>query len=315
MKIKISASLIFWGFLVISSYCYAQEKDNSEEESAEVFLDEYSDSFQEKFFEALKQKGIENYDKAIVSLLECKKINPENKAVDFELAKLYLETKQLDLAQEYAINSIKSDPENFWYLHNLISILNLKRSDVGEIENLVSVNNTIVFKQNLALVYYRMENYKKASEVLNSLNKSTFSENLNVKIEHNLEQIKQNNEAIVLSDNPIKNIREETSTLNSFKTKIEHLIHTKNYLELETVSKEALDNFPAQPFFYYARGFVLNKKGNYTEAVGVLEESLDYMLDDLPLKNKIYKELVDAYTALNNTIKANSYQKKINPGF
>lgn len=315
MKRKILVTLFFLGFLIISSYCYGQEKNTLEEDSAEVFLDEYSDTFQEKFFEALKQKGIENYDKAIVSFLECKKINPENKTIDFELAKLYLETKQLDLAQEYAINSIKSDPENFWYLHNLISILNLKRSDVGEIENLVSVNNTIVFKQNLALIYYQMENYKKAIDVLNSLKTSAFTENLSAKINQNLEQLKQNNETITLSEHPIKKFKEETGTFTSFKTKIETLISTKNYLELDPVSKDALDNFPAQPFFYYARGFVLNKKGNYTDAVRVLEESLDYMLDDLPLKNKIYKELVDAYTALNNTIKANLYQKKINPGF
>lgn len=36
-----------------------------EEESAEISLELYSDEFQEYFFEALKQKGIENYDKAI----------------------------------------------------------------------------------------------------------------------------------------------------------------------------------------------------------------------------------------------------------
>ena len=43
----------------------AQQRDMNIEDSSEVFLEEYSDTFQENFFEALKQKGIENYDKAI----------------------------------------------------------------------------------------------------------------------------------------------------------------------------------------------------------------------------------------------------------
>ena len=35
-----------------------------EEESAEFFLEEYTDEFQNLFFEALKHKGIQNYDRA-----------------------------------------------------------------------------------------------------------------------------------------------------------------------------------------------------------------------------------------------------------
>jgi hypothetical protein len=53
----------------------------------------------------------------------------------------------------------------------------------------------------------------------------------------------------------------------------------------------------------------------FREAVKVLEESLDYMLDDIALANKIYKELSDAYTGLNNPVKASIYLRKIKPGF
>jgi tetratricopeptide (TPR) repeat protein len=84
---------------------------------------------------------------------------------------------------------------------------------------------------------------------------------------------------------------------------------------LDSVSNEALENFPAQPYFYYARGLALNKKNKFREAVSILEASLDYMLDDIPLANKIYKELYEAYTGLNNPEKANVYLRKVNPGF
>ena len=45
--------------------------------------------FQDFFFESLKQKGIENYDKAIVALEQCLKIEPENATIHFELGKNY----------------------------------------------------------------------------------------------------------------------------------------------------------------------------------------------------------------------------------
>ena len=58
-----------------------------EEESAEISLEAYTDTFQEKFFEALKEKGIENFDRASALLQECKQMQPDNPVVDHELAK------------------------------------------------------------------------------------------------------------------------------------------------------------------------------------------------------------------------------------
>jgi len=76
-----------------------------------------------------------------------------------------------------------------------------------------------------------------------------------------------------------------------------------------------LENYPSQPFFYYARGYALNKKKKHNEAIDVLEAALDYLLDDPSLANKIYQQLADAYTATNNTSKANMYLRKVKPGF
>jgi len=107
----------------------------------------------------------------------------------------------------------------------------------------------------------------------------------------------------------------DSNTINGYINSIVVLIRAKNYLILDSVSKDALENFPAQPYFYYARGLALNKKSMFREAVKVLEESLDYMLDDIALANKIYKELSDAYAGLNNTVKASIYFRKIKSEF
>src|SRR6476620_2708137 len=52
-----------------------------------------SDDFQESFYESLKQKGIENYDKAVQALEKCLKLQLENPTVLYELGKNYLSLK------------------------------------------------------------------------------------------------------------------------------------------------------------------------------------------------------------------------------
>ena len=98
---------------------YAQEEPSKivkEEESAEVFLEEYTDEFQDKFFEALKQKGIQNYDRAINLFLDCKRLDANNIVIDHELAKAYYLDKKYISAQQYAIEVLVSEPNNYWYL-------------------------------------------------------------------------------------------------------------------------------------------------------------------------------------------------------
>jgi tetratricopeptide (TPR) repeat protein len=313
MKINLSGLFIVLGFLLPYGFIFAQEIET--EDSAEVFLEEYSDTFQETFFEALKQKGIENYDKAINLFLECKKIDPSKKVVDFELAKVYSEGKMYDAALEYSVNAVNSEPENYWYVHTLVNILQLKRSDLSEIQNQIPADN-VAFKQNLAQAYFQSENYNAATAVLNTLKTSTFTENLNAKLKESLKKQEEIAETIKYSNTiTANNSNTDSNTINGFINNIVGLISANNYLILDSVSKDALENFPAQPYFYYARGLALNKKSMFREAVKVLEESLDYMLDDIALANKIYKELSDAYTGLNNPVKASIYLRKIKPGF
>lgn len=76
-------------------------------------------------------------------------------------------------------------------------------------------------------------------------------------------------------------------------------------------TEEAMESFPSQPYFYYANGAALNSIQKHKDAIEILEGALDYLIDDIPLENAIYKELVKAYTATNNTSKANMYLSKI----
>ena len=270
--------LIFLGLLVgvcnTPIQSYAQENKELEvEQSAEVFLEEYSDTFQENFFEGLKQMGIRNYDRAITYFLECKRLQPQNTVVTFELAKFHLYDKQFILAQEYALEALNGEPENYWYAETLVNVVDAKKSVLEEVKAELPWSN-VELRGNLAEIYFLNADYVRTES----------SEDLN--------------------------------SVEGYKSKIETLLSSgsDNDVLLET-TEEAMERFPSQPYFYYANGTALNKALKHKDAIDILETALDYIIDDSALENVVYKELANAYTATNNTSKANMYLSKIKSGF
>lgn len=304
------------GFLPIPSRTQAQEVPAPEigldvENSAEVFLEAYSDDFQENFFEGLKQKGIENYDKAINSFLKCKQLDASNPVVDHELAKVYYEAKQYPLAEEYALMAVTSEPDNIWYTDTLIAILQKQGKSIQTM-TAVLPSDQLKFNENAASIYFEKGNYETALAVLKKAEQSSFTADLSEKINDSIEKREARTTTTPFaSENPTA----EPNPLEQYKTRMEGLIRSDSFPLLQQLSEEALESYPAQPYFYFAQGYALNKTGKHQEAVDILESALDYLIDDISLENKIYQELADAYTALNNAVKANMYLRKIKPGF
>lgn len=312
MKKTLFTFIFLFGFILIPEVFYAQEEipEIDIEESAEVFLEEYSDDFQESFFEALKQKGIENYDKAINLLLECKQLQPNNIVVDYELAKAYLEDEQYISGQEYAITAVNAEPDNRWYLSTLVELVQKQGNTIDGIASQLSFSNTEL-KENLALIYFKQKKYERALEILGPLDASTFSDELESKIKDSIE--KEDSKSHVAEFTVVNSGGVDAS--QGYKSQIEGLIRINSNVQLLKVSEDALDNYPLQPYFYYAYGYALNKNGKNREAIEVLESGIDYLLNDISLANKIYTQLADAYTAMNNSVKANMYLSKVKPGF
>ena len=304
--------LIFLSILIGQSDVTAQEPelDINVEESAEVFLEQYSDEFQESFFEALKQKGIENYDRAINLLLKCKRLDPENMVVNHELAKAYTANKQYTLARDYGVAALLSQPENQWYLNTLVIALEKQGSSFEDLElSILSDNEKL--EKNLALIYYKKRKYESALAILKKLKKSPFSIDLEAKINDSIEKRDENEKKSSFT----ATVRSASNPSQNYKAQLEGLIRTNNHLMLKQVAEEALETYPSQPYFYYAQGYALNKTNKQRDAIEVLEAALDYLVGDIKLENKIYIELVEAYNSINNSVKANMYLRKIKPGF
>lgn len=300
--------VLFLSILIQSQLGFTQETEIEirEEESAEVFLEEYSDDFQENFFEALKQKGIENYDKAINLLFKCKQINPDKKVVDYELGKAYFKNKQYNLAKEYALIALDSEPENRWFMNSLVQVMRKEGIPVEEIIDLVPDSNEQAL-QNLALTFYKIKQNTSALVVLSEIKNSAFKEDLTSKIN----EAKANSKKIKPQE-PVNTVVEKpTNKLEEYKQKLEGLLTTDDTNNSIKVSEEAIENFPSQPYFYFANGYALNKETEHKKAIEVLLTGLDYLINDEALANKIYQQLVNAYRGINDLEKANMYLKKI----
>lgn len=303
--------LVLFGLFLIPLHSHAQEnKEIDIEESAEVYLEEYSDQFQENFFEALKQKGIENYDRAINLFLECKILDPENAAVDYELARAYLADQQYIFAQEYALEALISEPANYWYLDILFQILQKQGSSIEKIKSKIPFDNEKL-RENLVLLYFKEKDYEEALNILKEVKPTSFKQKILSKINDSIkrEEAKSPFDPIPVQGESI------TDIIGSYKFRINGHMASNNLQQLQQLSEEALESYPSQPYFYYTQGYALNKKGEYKAAISVLESALDYLLNDIPLANKIYQELAEAYTALHNTSKANMYLRMVKPGF
>ena len=78
--------------------------------------------FQDNFYEALKQKAIQNYKKAIDALISCSKLHPERAVVFYQLGDLYFRIKEYSRAESSLQKAIALDQNNLWYKQKLYQL-------------------------------------------------------------------------------------------------------------------------------------------------------------------------------------------------
>ncbi|GGG30523.1 cytochrome c biosynthesis protein [Christiangramia forsetii] len=133
-------------------------------------LGNVSDEFQEYFFEALKQKGIENYEKAIIALEKCLKLDTEKSVVYFELGKNYQELEQFEQAITNFKKASELEPQKESILVYLFQTYRMTEDFDGAIttlKKLIPIDEA--YKQDLANLYLLNENYEQALSLLDEL--------------------------------------------------------------------------------------------------------------------------------------------------
>ncbi len=439
---------LFLFFGIGNTIAFSQDIEPQQEVNIDD-LGDVSDQFQENFFEALKQKAITNYDKAIEALEKCVEIDPKSSFLYAELGKNYLELKVYDQAEENFKKVLKSKPNDKYVLELLYEVYFLQRKykeSVDVVEKLVVFNS--MFKEQLANLYFLEKRYDDALEILDELNEEygvdAYRDQLRKKI---ASKITNPNSRIAILEQKIKeNPKSEQNYLNLIyiysqsnqkekafemaklllkknpKSELVHLALYKFYLEDNKVDKAinsmkialqstkinteskykvindflpflnknpqyesqltkimtlvaegkdnakvftelghfyykkdrkeqalnfyergiksnasdfgllkrilllqldlkryekaeigsllALEMYPAQPIFYLANGVSLINLDKSQEAIEILTQGIDYVIDDQKMESDFYKQISAAYQKLGDATKASEYQQK-----
>ncbi len=289
----------------------------NENDNADVTSETVEDAFQENFFEALRERAIENYDKAIEYLEVCKKLDTTNATVDFQLGRNYASLKKYETAETYFVAAIQKDPENRWFSEALFQVYQAedKTDEAIELAEELAAKNT-KFKENLVLLYARVEAYDKALTLLDELDalygKSTTRNKQRMRYttfakyqqEHQEEGASAYDEAA--DDGEI----EEENPLETMQQEMTELYNSAQYKELLASTNDALESYPSQPFLYYMNGLANEQLGSLQTAVESLENALAFLIDDIVLQKKIYNALASCYKKMGNQKKEQEYLQK-----
>ena len=129
--------------------------------------------FEDSFYESLKQKGMENFDKAIESLEKCKAIQSENAVIYFELGKNYLFQKKYKEAYDNFEKATKIDSKNRWAWAGLYDVC-YDTKDYNQAINIVQklVEFKADYREDLVSLYMNTQQFDKALDLINELNET-----------------------------------------------------------------------------------------------------------------------------------------------
>lgn len=303
------------GVLLFSSIATGQEDVVSTES---MLVEQQEINFQTFFFEALQQKSIGNFDKAIFALEACDNIEKEHIAVLFELSKNYAFLFKYTEAEYYILKGLEKDPVNLYMLRHLKEI----KTKQNDYQGAIIIQNRIVKlkpeeEADLVILYIKSGEIDNAIALLKKL------DHIN-KVPEGLESLKESllqepRESMISDSNPISEVQEKSKVellrdeyelkkdFDSMKLLLEREFKTKQILELLEDSEEGIAMFPAQPYLYLMHGRALNHLRKYEEAIKSLEDGLDYLIEDDLMKGDFLNEMSLSYKGLGNNKMASKY--------
>ena len=276
-------------------------------------------NFQDFFFNALQQKAIGNFDKAISALENCQNIKNGDKAVEFEFAKNYFELDKYYEAETYIKKALEKEPENLYMLVLLKDIYN----NQNNFKDALEVQKKILEKDpssqlDLVSLYIKNHQIDNAKQLLLDLEKKgILSDNL-LLFKESLLKGTVSTPTSVTTSKPIEKqsaeeLKKTYQTNNSFavlKLLMQKLNAKKQYLALENYSNEAIELFPAQPLVYLMNARALNQKKEYQNALHILERGFDYIVEDILLEANFYEQMSLSYKGMGQNVNSSKYYNK-----
>ncbi|WGF93699.1 tetratricopeptide repeat protein [Aequorivita marisscotiae] len=346
MKLKfLNIVLLFCGILLPKQLC-AQEIKNDSIQNPMDQLGDVTDDFQENFFEALKQKGIENYELALTALQKAEKAakTDENKAVVyFEMGKNHTYLKQYAEAEANFNKVLQSQGDRLDVLEQFYELYHQQKEydkSIPLVQRLITFDED--YKEDLANLYTLTKQYNKAlaqldeldeawgeSDIRNALRAQIYRatgntdgaiENLEEKIDNNPKNEKEYLNLIFLyseQGNTEKAFEAAKNLLkNNPKSQLVHLALYKFYLDAGNTS-EAISSmkiiFSSEEVDKETKYKVLGDFIQFVDKNPSFETDLNQIVNQFSVENgRVFEKLGDYYATKNRKEDAlNAYEKGI----
>lgn len=269
---------------------YAQDQTPFADENVDD-LEDVSDDFQENFFEALKQKGIQNYDRAILALNKCIQMEPNRDFLYFERAKNFTARKEYDRAEEDLEKSLELKPNREPVLELLYDV-HYKTQDYEKAAatalELISFNSQ--YKEDLARIYIRTKKYDEALALLESLDEEKGQDPYREKLKANIYRQTGNTQqqTAKVEANIAANPANEGEYLKLIFLYSEQGKTQKAYetaLELQKINPEAAEVQLALYKFYL-------EDGKVDEAIAAMNKTLVSSRIDSKVKHRVINDFL-----------------------
>ncbi len=160
--------------ILLSGAFYAPADLHAQEQKEPDSIAVAQTEFENHFFEALKQKGIENYDKAIKELEKCLVKEPGNPVVFHELGKNYLALKNYPEAEKVFLKARDLDPKNRWYWQSLYDVYYETKDfnkSIPIVQKLTEWRKEF-FQEDLVSLYMYTQQFDKALALIDEMEQS-----------------------------------------------------------------------------------------------------------------------------------------------
>lgn len=313
----------FYFFLVLFCASFLSFSQVDEGMTLLKDADDKKIKFENYYFEALKYKAIGNYTRAITELEKCQQLFPDDKSVVFELSKNYFSLNKTGEAALYIENALEKDSGNYWFLEHAKKVY-LKQYNYPKAietqEKIVAQNPKKT--EDLVLVYLQAKKYKDAKKTIklleaqhqNSYRLERFKLILSNYYSKKSVVVKQvttsNTNSLSLEE--LKKLFKDKQEYKALKEILTQELANNDFDNLLIFSSKGLELFPAQPVIYLMNAKSLIHAKKYNDAIDVLNNGIDFVVDDLNLEIDFYEQFAISYKALNQDKESKKYLEKAN---
>ena len=296
-------------FLLFAPMCSAQI----------VLTDEDKElTFQNYFFEALKQKALQNYSKAVENLEKCYELDSTQLVVSFELSQNFLKLKRYFEAEQFIKKALSKDPGNEYMLLHKSKIY----SETGNFEQAIAIQKELAarlpkYNEELLELFMQSRQYERAAALIETMETKALSTNRSKIYKQFLENRFKKPETEVQkqqeeSESPevLRKRFTDTKDYNVLKQLLEMEERNELYEMMAADSEEGIALFPAQPLLYLIHAKAQFALGKYNEAIDVLGIGIDFVIENPDMERAFYNELAKNYEELNDFVNARKFKEK-----